>query len=418
VSAQARVLKLRFSSDAETPRSLRLQVWNARRDTELHVADSVSLCDPLPDRACGCSFELNLETETTVTLTPPAADVEDPFVFAVLGDVQRAIGSVHEVYERMNQDPELSFVASSGDLVNTGERAELERFQDELSSLQIPYFSTVGNHELGGSPQAWHQLFGRFNVHFQYKGVTFSLLDAGNASIDPIVYGWLADWLDQAHDGTHAVFMHIPPLDPVGLRGGGFRSRKEGAKLMQLLGDGRVDTLSLGGMVASWLAVDASERVDRLILASTLPSGGEVSGDALGRGVAVARCMLKPAREAEACMALRILSHELRAQHPDQCARIRAEALAQPASHIGLVQLMLAAARHDVRTQLPNISAPTLLLAGERDPILTLSTQQELLHGIPDARLESIPKAGHDISVEAPEATAERVIAHVHQTRW
>src|SRR5688572_26707767 len=72
--------------------------------------------------------------------------------------------------------------------------------------------------------------------------------------------------------------------------------------------------ISLGGMVASWLAVDAPERVDRLVLASTLPSGWEVSSDALGRGVAVARCMLKPAREAEACMALRILSQQFRAQ--------------------------------------------------------------------------------------------------------
>jgi hypothetical protein len=115
-----------------------------------------------------------------------------------------------------------------------------------LAVLQLPYFSTVGNHELGGTPQAWHTLFGPFNVHFRYKGVTFSLLDAGNASIDPIVYGWLSDWLDQARQGTHAVFMHIPPLDPVGLRGGGFRSRKEGAKLMQMLGEGRVDALFLG----------------------------------------------------------------------------------------------------------------------------------------------------------------------------
>ncbi len=57
---------------------------------------------------------------------------------------------------------------------------------------------------------------------------------------------WLDRWLDQARDGTHAVFMHIPPLDPVGLRGGGFRSRKEAAKLMQMLADGRVDALFLG----------------------------------------------------------------------------------------------------------------------------------------------------------------------------
>jgi Icc protein len=243
--AQAPVLQLRLGADAG-PRALRLEVQNARRDSELRVGYTILACEPLGARACGCRFDLSVEAETEARLSPPAADVEDSFVFAVLGDVQRAIGSVHEVYERMNQDPELAFVASSGDLVNTGERSELERFQDELAVLHIPYFSTVGNHELGGTPKAWHQLFGLFNVHFEYKGVAFSLIDGGNATIDPIVYGWLSDWLAQAHDGTHAVFMHIPPLDPAGLRGGGFRSRKEGAKLMQMLGDGRVDALFLG----------------------------------------------------------------------------------------------------------------------------------------------------------------------------
>ncbi|HEX6245764.1 MAG TPA: metallophosphoesterase, partial [Polyangiales bacterium] len=223
--AQAPVLELRFGVDTG-PRTLRLEVQNARRDSELRLGAARIPCEPLSERACGCQFELSVEADTRATLSPPAADAEDTFVFAMLGDVQRAIGSVHEVYERMNQDPELAFVASSGDLVNTGERSELERFQAELAVLEIPYYSTVGNHELGGTPNAWHQLFGLFNVHFHYKGVAFSLIDAGNATIDPIVYGWLADWLDQSRDGTHAVFMHIPPLDPAGLRGGGFRRRK------------------------------------------------------------------------------------------------------------------------------------------------------------------------------------------------
>jgi 3-oxoadipate enol-lactonase len=174
-----------------------------------------------------------------------------------------------------------------------------------------------------------------------------------------------------------------------------------------------VSGISLGGMVASGLALDAPQRIERLVLASTLPRGLEASRDAAGRAVAALRCLFKPAREAEACLAERILSREFRARHPDQVARIRAEALAQPASRIGLLQLMIAAALHDVRARLAAISAPTLILAGERDPLLTPTTLEQLLHGIPDARLELVPEAGHDISVEAPALVAERVIAHV-----
>jgi Icc protein len=244
--AQAPVLHVRFSFDGAVPRPLSLTLLNARLDTQLHLGDTTLPCTPVEERACGCRFELSIEGETELTLSPPGADTEQPFVFAVLGDVQRAIGSVDEVFSRMNEDPEIAFVVSSGDLVNTGVRSELLRFQDELSVLQVPYFSTVGNHELGGTPRAWHDLFGPFNVHFAYQGVRFSLIDAGNATIDPVVYGWLEDWLQEGRAAPHAVLMHIPPLDPVGVRGGGFRSRKEGAKLMQMLGEGRVDALFLG----------------------------------------------------------------------------------------------------------------------------------------------------------------------------
>src|SRR5690606_868678 len=98
------------------------------------------------------------------------ADLALPFVYAVLSDVQNAVDRVHDVFARMNEDTELAFVVSTGDLVDTGALGELERFQHELAALDIPLFSTVGNHEMGAPPRHWHNLFGPFNVHFSYKG--------------------------------------------------------------------------------------------------------------------------------------------------------------------------------------------------------------------------------------------------------
>jgi 3',5'-cyclic AMP phosphodiesterase CpdA len=193
-----------------------------------------------------CRFETHIQGATELTLTPPDADAAQPFVFAVLSDVQRAVDDVDEVFARMNEDPELRFVVSTGDLVNTGTRSELERFQRELGGLDIPLYSTVGNHEMGAPARHWHELFGPFNVHFQYRGATFSLVDSGNATIDPTVYGWLDDWLAGARRRVHVVLTHFPPLDPIGGRGGGFRSRKEAAKFVQKLGEGSVDALFLG----------------------------------------------------------------------------------------------------------------------------------------------------------------------------
>ena len=172
--------------------------------------------------------------------------------------------------------------------------------------------------------------------------------------------------------------------------------------------------ISLGGMVASWLAVNAPARVDRLILASTMPHGTEIRLAALWRGFSLARCLARPARETEAALAKRILSPHFRSRHPDDVLRIQELARERPATHRALLTLLGAAARHDVRSRLHDIHAKTLVLVGEHDPLLTLQSVKELLT-VSAATYDVIPDAGHDISAEAPRATAERVLAHIHE---
>ena len=225
---------------------MRIDVLNCVPGALLRVSELVLSPEPVPGRAASCRYELELTATSTLRIGPSDGATDDPYVFGVLSDIQRGVGEVREVFERMNEDPELRFIISSGDLANVGTRPELERIQEELTVLNVPFFSTVGNHEMGAPPKHWHELFGLFNPHFEFKGVSFSLVDSGNATIDPTVYDWLSDWLADAQDDTHVVVTHVPPIDPVGLRGGGFRSRKEGAKFLSRLGVGRVDALFLG----------------------------------------------------------------------------------------------------------------------------------------------------------------------------
>jgi len=242
---QAPVLALTVAREGG-PLPLRIDVLNCVPGAVLAFSGGTLASTRVDDRPASCRFDLPSIASETVRIGPPDAGERAPFAFAVLSDVQRAIGDVHEVFARINEDPTLRFVVSTGDLVNLGKRDELVRFQRELTALAVPLFSTVGNHEMGESPTVWHQLFGPFNVHFRFHGVAFSLVDSANATIDPHVYDRLDDWLDDAHDEVHVVLTHVPPLDPAGLRGGGFRSRKEGAKLMRRLADGRADALFLG----------------------------------------------------------------------------------------------------------------------------------------------------------------------------
>ena len=169
--------------------------------------------------------------------------------------------------------------------------------------------------------------------------------------------------------------------------------------------------VSLGGMVASSLALLAPERVSTLVLAATVPSGIQAHRprDTLG----LLRCLAGSPEVAAACLSTRILTPQFRREHADRVRRIQDLARNRPASHRGLLSLALASARHNVCARLHEIRAPTLLLVGERDPIASGSPQRELLRSIPRAVCAVVPRAGHNVSVEAPEQTAALVLEHV-----
>ncbi|MDP3414577.1 alpha/beta fold hydrolase [Falsiroseomonas sp.] len=57
----------------------------------------------------------------------------------------------------------------------------------------------------------------------------------------------------------------------------------------------------------------------------------------------------------------------------------------------------------DRRADLPKISVPTLLVAGERDQAAPAKTMQRMADTVPGAKFVMIPGAGHLIHLEAPE---------------
>jgi 3',5'-cyclic AMP phosphodiesterase CpdA len=195
---------------------------------------------------CIWSFILPKDRDTLLRVRSARADAEVPFRFGILSDIQRAVTEVSDIFTRMNEASDLTFVLSTGDLTNQGKAGELDFLQQQLELLKVPFFTTLGNHELGVSPAAFHDWFGRVNFHFEFGGVHFTLLDSASGTLDPIVYDWLDGWLDQGRDHLHVVGMHLPPLDPVGLRNGGFASRNEAAKLLAQLADGGVDLTFYG----------------------------------------------------------------------------------------------------------------------------------------------------------------------------
>lgn len=124
--------------------------------------------------------------------------------------------------------------------------------------LSIPIYSTPGNHDMGeNGPELWHELFGRVNVHFIFKGTAFTLVDSSRASIEPDVYDWLKSWADDDKSRSHLFFTHYPPVDPIGIRGGSFSSRNEAYKLLAILQENRIDS-TFHGHVHSFYSYDYS----------------------------------------------------------------------------------------------------------------------------------------------------------------
>lgn len=197
---------------------------------------------------------------------------------------------------------------------------------------------------------------------------------------------------------------HAPWLGTRGLA-------QEAVRVLDHVGVERVHVfgISLGGMAASWLAIDAPTRVAGLCIASAPARGIALGVGRVRRELAMAACFLHPRQDVEASLVTRVLSPEFRRAHPGEVGRIEKVVAATPASRSSLLKHALAGLRHDARPALRTIRSDTLVLAGARDRLLGAAAPRALAAAIPGASFELVADAGHDLTLEQPTATASRV---------
>jgi aspartate dehydrogenase len=96
---------------------------------------------------------------------------------------------------------------------------------------------------------------------------------------------------------------------------------------------------------------------------------------------------------------------------PDVLAEIaRNMRRARPAGYTYVTDIIAAT---DARPWLERIAVPALVICGEHDGVVGLALSQTIAEAIPDARLATIPGAGHAPNVESPDAFATAVRAFV-----
>jgi Icc protein len=257
--AGAPAIALELSLDATTAGEWTIVARNTLPDAELVFAGVRTprlLEDPLMARPTVATFRVTLPAgDHRLAIEPPDARTVERYHVAAMADIQTALPEVDDVFTAISAVPEARFVVAMGDLTERAEQAEYDLFERQLEYLTVPFYTTLGNHELWSEPQRFFGRFGRASFSFSFKGTAFTFADTGDAGIDPLVESWVVDWIAAAGDQPHIFLTHIPPIDPVGVRYGAFRSTRDGHRLLSRLADGGVD-LTLYGHIHTFDAFE------------------------------------------------------------------------------------------------------------------------------------------------------------------
>ena len=155
--------------------------------------------------------------------------------------------------------------------------------------------------------------------------------------------------------------------------------------------------VSMGGMIAQHLAIDYPEKVDKLILTVTCPRPNPILEESIREWVALA----------EAGDHTALMDSNLRRIYSESYYRKNkwvlplTGLLTKPKSYDRFFIMATACLNHDAYDGLGSITAPTLVIGGEKDLSLGGDASREIAAAIPGAKLHMYPQWGHGLYEEA-----------------
>jgi len=140
---------------------------------------------------------------------------KDEFSFAVFADSHYNYHELDGAVSDVDKRDEIDFVVVNGDISEHGYLKEFELFHDQMETLNVPYLTTIGNHDYrSNGEKIYSDMYGAKNYSFVYHNCLFIMWDnvfwESNKYPD---FEWLEQQLQTEEAYSHIfVICHIPPF--------------------------------------------------------------------------------------------------------------------------------------------------------------------------------------------------------------
>lgn len=153
--------------------------------------------------------------------------VAPPFAFVALGDTHDDYDDLEDVVAVLRERSDVHFLVHSGDLTNRGLLAEFAWVKHELDELDVPYLTTLGNHDaLSRGQQIYREMFGPYDYSFVYGGVKLVFYNANTLEFpgEAPRRDWLRAQVSDLGGAERLMLVgHVPPQSSEDLPGGDTR---------------------------------------------------------------------------------------------------------------------------------------------------------------------------------------------------
>lgn len=156
----------------------------------------------------------NLNAKNLNTLKANESSYSNSFKVALISDPHDYYDELSKVVKIFNKRNDYAMILVPGDLTNLGQQSEYKATHSIMKKLDIPYLTTIGNHDLlTNGNKLYRKFFGEYNYSFSFKNTTFILFNNNNweSSDESPDFEWLEQQLQNSSTHFKVLLAHIPP---------------------------------------------------------------------------------------------------------------------------------------------------------------------------------------------------------------